>query len=391
VDEHRGCTGFASASPPRAVGPDCRGPALLHGVNLPLPAPLPPTGRFRAAPRGWRHVSSPLMSRRSQRALQWLQQRSGQDRGPLPCSGLGPSAGHRVVPVPLLCPTPSSRQANLDGLKGEDAVLPGVEDLQDGGRDAQTRLVPLHLPAGKDGAKRVQALAHSSHRAGGDRVGAPLPGLPWPAGWARGLSSYTSFISEELLRRATRDSTLVESGRKQGWSGLRIFPSSGMQVSIQVSKKGTSPAGLDSDRITWKGTATGSVTRPASRRDPAGDTHPGVDQVGPRHPAEDPHPGVGPPHPTRDPHPGVGPGGTPSTCWGPPPWGAHGWGSSAALWPARRGRHWSAPSRALVSSLWAVVFPPLPEDSPGDHGPSQSSACHPPSGRCQDRTSPEGL
>lgn len=62
----------------------------------------------------------------------------------------------------------------------------------------------------------------------------------------------TSFISEELLSRATRDSTLVESGRKQGWSGFRILPSSGMQVCIQVSKKGTSAPALDSDRITWE-------------------------------------------------------------------------------------------------------------------------------------------
>lgn len=135
------------------------------------------------------------------------------------------------------------------------------------------------------------------------------------------MGSYTSFISEELLRRATRDSTLVESGRKQGWSGLRIFPSSGMQVSIQVSKKGTSPEGLESDRITWKGTSTGS----ASHRDPAGDPHPEV-------------------------------------C--PPPWGACGCGNSAALWPGGRDRHWSGPSRALVSPsevlvsrLWAVVSP----------------------------------
>lgn len=85
-----------------------------------------------------------------------------------------------------------------------------------------------------------------------------------------GLSSYTSFISEELLRRATRDSTLVESGRKQGWSGLRILPSSGMQVSIQVSKKGTSSAGLDSDRITWKGTSSERTPYPASGPPPWG-------------------------------------------------------------------------------------------------------------------------
>lgn len=33
------------------------------------------------------------------------------------------------------------------------------------------------------------------------------------------------------------------------------------------------------------------------------------------------------------------------------------------------GRHWSAPSKALVSSLWAVVFPLLPEDFPGGPRP----------------------
>lgn len=96
----------------------------------------------------------------------------------------------------------------------------------------------------------VQAHGQSGHRARENGVGDSTLVYPGLAGWVCSLSSYTSFISEELLRRATRDSTLVESGRKQGWSGLRIFPSSGMQVSIQVSKKGTSPAGLNSDRIT---------------------------------------------------------------------------------------------------------------------------------------------
>lgn len=65
-------------------------------------------------------------------------------------------------------------------------------------------------------------------------------------------STHTSFISEELLSSATRLSTLPDSGRKQGWSGFRIFPSSGMQVSSQVSKKGVSPEGLGSDRITCR-------------------------------------------------------------------------------------------------------------------------------------------
>lgn len=103
---------------------------------------------------------------------------------------------------------------------------------------------------GKREAGGVQAHGQSGHGAGENGVGASTLVYPGLAGWVCRLSSYTSFISEELLRRATRDSTLVESGRKQGWSGLRIFPSSGMQVSIQVSKKGTSPAGLNSDRIT---------------------------------------------------------------------------------------------------------------------------------------------
>lgn len=53
------------------------------------------------------------------------------------------------------------------------------------------------------------------------------------------------------MSKATKDSTLVESGRKQGWSGFKILPSSGMQVCIQVSKKGTSSPELDSERITW--------------------------------------------------------------------------------------------------------------------------------------------
>ena len=89
----------------------------------------------------------------------------------------------------------------------------------------------------------------------------PLGGMGWAEGEGLGPTrtttlgvgaqdTDTSFISEELLSRATRDSTLVESGRKQGWSGFRIFPSSGMQVCIQVSKKNTSPPVFDSDRIT---------------------------------------------------------------------------------------------------------------------------------------------
>lgn len=40
----------------------------------------------------------------------------------------------------------SALQTHLDGLKGEHAVLPGIEDLQDGSRDAQTHLVPIDLP-----------------------------------------------------------------------------------------------------------------------------------------------------------------------------------------------------------------------------------------------------
>lgn len=43
----------------RLQGPS---PSLLHGVNLPPPAPLPPTGWFRAASRGWSHIRSPHKS-----------------------------------------------------------------------------------------------------------------------------------------------------------------------------------------------------------------------------------------------------------------------------------------------------------------------------------------
>lgn len=66
-------------------------------------------------------------------------------------------------------------------------------------------------------------------------------------------ATYTSFISEELFSRLTRLSTLPGSGLKQGWSGFRVLPSSGIHVCSQVSKKGVSPEGLGSDRITWKG------------------------------------------------------------------------------------------------------------------------------------------
>lgn len=62
--------------------------------------------------------------------------------------------------------------------------------------------------------------------------------------------TYTSFISEELLSSVTRLSTLPGSGLKQGWSGFRVLPSSGMHVCSQVSKKGVSPEGLGSDKIT---------------------------------------------------------------------------------------------------------------------------------------------
>lgn len=53
------------------------------------------------------------------------------------------------------------------------------------------------------------------------------------------------------MSRATRLSTFPDSGLKQGWSGFRVFPSSGMQVCNQVSKKGVSLDGLGSERITW--------------------------------------------------------------------------------------------------------------------------------------------
>lgn len=64
-------------------------------------------------------------------------------------------------------------------------------------------------------------------------------------------ATYTSFISEELFSSVTRLSTLPGSGLKQGWSGFRVLPSSGMHVCSHVSKKGVSPDGLGSDRITW--------------------------------------------------------------------------------------------------------------------------------------------
>lgn len=66
-------------------------------------------------------------------------------------------------------------------------------------------------------------------------------------------ATYTNFISEELFSRVTRLSTLPGSGLKQGWSGFRVLPSSGMHVCSHVSKKGVSPEGLGSDRMTWKG------------------------------------------------------------------------------------------------------------------------------------------
>lgn len=53
------------------------------------------------------------------------------------------------------------------------------------------------------------------------------------------------------MSRATRLSTFPDSGLKQGWSGFRVFPSSGMQVCNHVSKKGVSLEGLGSERITW--------------------------------------------------------------------------------------------------------------------------------------------
>lgn len=71
--------------------------------------------------------------------------------------------------------------------------------------------------------------------------------------WLTGhCEPYTSFISEELLSRVTRLSTLPGSGLKQGWSGFRVLPSSGIHVCSHVSKKGVSPEGLGSDRITCK-------------------------------------------------------------------------------------------------------------------------------------------
>lgn len=73
-----------------------------------------------------------------------------------------------------------------------------------------------------------------------------------------GPATYTSFISDELFSRVTRLSTLPGSGLKQGWSGFRVLPSSGIHVCSHVSKKGVSPEGLGSDRITWRGETRGS-------------------------------------------------------------------------------------------------------------------------------------
>lgn len=69
--------------------------------------------------------------------------------------------------------------------------------------------------------------------------------------WLKRNTTYTSFISDEELSRATRLSTFPDSGLKQGWSGFRVFPSSGMHVCNHVSKKGVSLDGLGSERITW--------------------------------------------------------------------------------------------------------------------------------------------
>lgn len=105
--------------------------------------------------------------------------------------------------------------------------------------------MPIHLPARWGG--RGRRITRGTRGGLRERDQHPPPPLGVGA-----QATDTSFISEELLSRATRDSTLVESGRKQGWSGFKILPSSGMQVWIQVSKKGTSAPVLDSDRITWE-------------------------------------------------------------------------------------------------------------------------------------------
>lgn len=130
VDEHRL---MLSASPPRVMGPNRGLHALLHGANVPMPAPWPPMQRFGAASKSWSRISSPPKGEGASKLHGGCRSFQGRRTGdPCPVQALIPFSGCSTVLVALLCPTPSSRQAHLDGLKGEDTVLPGVEDLQDG-------------------------------------------------------------------------------------------------------------------------------------------------------------------------------------------------------------------------------------------------------------------
>lgn len=104
--------------------------------------------------------------------------------------------------------------------------------------------MPLHLPT------RGWGWEKNHHGGVWDGLRERVLACPHHHPWSGHRATDTNFISEELLSKATKDSTLVESGQKQGWSGFRILPSSGIQVCIHVSKKGTCAPVLDSDRIT---------------------------------------------------------------------------------------------------------------------------------------------
>lgn len=93
-------------------------------VTLSLPAPLPPTGQFGVGTRGWSHISFPLSSHsKLQGSCQSDQgRRTGYPRGSGP---LAPPQDTAQLPS-------APHQPHLDRLKGEDSILPGIEDLQYG-------------------------------------------------------------------------------------------------------------------------------------------------------------------------------------------------------------------------------------------------------------------
>lgn len=67
----------------------------------------------------------------------------------------------------------------LDGLEGQHPVLPGVEDFQDGRRNAETGFVPLHLPTRGRGWGNIT----TGHVGWGEGEGLGLsPPPPWE--WA---------------------------------------------------------------------------------------------------------------------------------------------------------------------------------------------------------------